>query len=403
MPDLIRNILKLIFWLCLTATVYTYFLYPLLLMVLSRLTRRRRRHQAIIPAPASFGDELLLPSVVMVISAYNEMDVLPAKIANCRAIDYPADKIHFLIGSDGSDDGTAKILRRISDDCFTTLHSRIRRGKVCMLNRLMEMPLKGDVVVFSDANTMYQPDAIRHLVRHFHDPEVGCVIGKLELTASSDDSNACQPEGLYWRYENRIKRLENIFNAVPSINGGIFAIRRHLFEELPGHTVTEDQVLGMKIMARGYRCRFAEKACAREAVSNWAGELRRRIRISAGNFQSLFLVPQILHPRLGRVCFAFVSHKLLRWLVPFFLAGMLIANILLVGQPFYGSTLLLQCLFYLSGLIGSTLGKLGSLPKILAVPRYFIAMNAAILLGLARFLTRRQPTTWAKAIRHRPD
>jgi cellulose synthase/poly-beta-1,6-N-acetylglucosamine synthase-like glycosyltransferase len=404
MPDLIRNILKLIFWLCLTATVYTYFLYPLLLMTLSRLTRRRRhRRQTIISAPASFGDELLLPSVVMVISAYNEEDVLPAKLANCRAIDYPADKIHFLIGSDGSDDGTAKILRRISDDCFTTLHSRIRWGKVRMLNRLMEMPLKSDVVVFSDANTMYQPDAIRHLVRHFHDPKVGCVIGKLELTASSGDSDACQPEGLYWRYENRIKRLENVFGAVPSINGGIFAIRRHLFEALPGQTITEDQVLGMKIMVRGYLCRFAEEACARETVSDWAGELRRRIRISAGNFQSLFLVPQILHPRLGRVCFAFVSHKLLRWLVPFFLAGMLIANILLVGQPFYGSTLLLQSLFYLSGLIGATLGKLGSLPKILAVPRYFIAMNAAILLGLARFLTRRQPTTWAKAIHHRPD
>jgi len=402
MPDLIRNILKLVFWLCLSATVYTYFLYPLLIMALSRLTRRRC-HQTTIPYQASSDNNLLLPSVTMVISAYNEANILPDKISNCLSIDYPADKIHFLIGSDGSDDGTAQILRSISDDRFTTLHSRVRRGKVQMLNRLMEMPLKSDIVVFSDANTMYQPDSIRHLVQPFDDPKVGCAIGKLELTASSDDRDVCQPEGLYWRYENRIKRLENAFGAVPSINGGIFAIRRRLFEELPGQTVTEDQVLGMKIMTRGYHCRFAEKACARETVSNWAGELRRRIRISAGNFQSLFLVPRILHPRLGRVCFAFVSHKLLRWLVPFFLTGMLIANILLVGQPFYGSTLLLQGLFYLSGLIGATLGKLGSLPKILAVPKYFIAMNAAILLGLARFLTRRQPTTWAKVARRRPD
>jgi cellulose synthase/poly-beta-1,6-N-acetylglucosamine synthase-like glycosyltransferase len=395
-----HDILQLVFWASLGATVYTYFLYPLLLMVLSHLVRGNRGKVGY-PSAEQVADNML-PRVTMVISAYNEEAVLPGKIANCKAIDYPAEMISFLIGSDGSDDGTTDILRNINDNRFTTVHNPVRSGKVQMLNQLLKMVTLSDIVVFSDANTMYQVDAIRQMVKPFEQPQVGCAIGKLELTAPASDRDACQPEGLYWRYENRIKQMESALGAVPTINGGIFAIRRQLYEELPGHTVTEDQVLGMKIMVRGYRCMFVENARARETVSNWAGELRRRVRISAGNFQSLFMVPGIMNPRCGRVSFAFISHKLLRWLVPFFLAAMLTANVLLAGEPFYGSTLLLQALFYAGGLIGIALPKL-SVPKILVVPKYFLAMNIAILLGLARFLTRSQRVTWTKAARHEPS
>lgn len=394
MNDLTQNILKLIFWLSLTATLYTYFLYPLLLMTLTRILRPRRRDQA----TQSTGNDILLPYVTMIISAYNEEATLPEKIANCIAIDYPPDKISFLIGSDGSDDSTRQILRNISDPRFLTLHNPIRAGKVQMLNQLTKLAT-GDIIVFSDANTMYQPDAVRQLIKPFERKNVGCVIGKLELTPAAADPDACRPEGLYWRYENRIKQMESILGAVPTINGGIFAIRRHLYQIMPAHTITEDQVLGMKIMTRGYRCLFADSAIARESVSNFKGELRRRIRISAGNFQSLFLVPAIMNPRCGRISFAFISHKLLRWLVPFFLAAMLLANILLVGELFYGSTLLLQTLFYISGIISMALPKLGYIPKVLAVPKYFIAMNFAIIIGLTRFLTHRQQVTWKKAPR----
>jgi len=388
------DIIRAIFWFSLAATAYTYLFYPLLLMILSKIATARRDRNEIPPA-----SDLLLPKVTMVISAYNEESVLPEKIANCKAIDYPADKISFLIGSDGSDDGTAEMLQNITDRRFCTAHSRVRRGKVQMLNRLMEM-VGSDIVVFSDANTMYETDSIRQLVKPFRNPKVGCVIGKLELIAAPDDAQACQPESLYWRYENRIKQMESTLGAVPTINGGIFAIRRFLYQQLPGQAVTEDQVLGMKIMVRGYRCLLAEKARAREAISNWTGELRRRIRISAGNFQSLFLVPGILNPFCGRVSFAFISHKLLRWLVPFFLAAMLSANILLAGKPFYGSTLVLQSIFYFCGLMGTILGKLTPLPKLLSIPKYFLAMNMAILIGLGRFLSRRQKVTWAKTSRH---
>lgn len=404
-----ESILTIIFWLCLGATAYTYFLYPLLLLVLTRYRSTKNTNAANTShpreeVPPRLDTEANLPAVTMVISAFNEKDILPDKIRNCQAIDYPPDKLTFLIGSDGSTDGTAQRLHSIEDDQFQVVVSRTRRGKVQMLNRLMKQ-VAGDLVVFSDANTMYQRDAIRELVKKFQHPSVGAVIGKLELSVPTHETNACQTEGLYWRYENRLKQMESALGAVPTINGGMFAIRRKLYEELPAQAVTEDQVLGMKIMARRYRCIFAPNACGRETVSTWQGELRRRIRISAGNFQSLFLVPAILDPRLGWVSFAFVSHKLLRWLVPFFLVGMLWANLMLAGQLFYGSTLLLQGLFYISGLLGAILPKLGGVVakltvfRVLAIPKYFLLMNFAILLGCVRFLFRRQQVTWAKTQR----
>jgi len=390
-------ILRLIFWSSFGAMVYTYFLYPLLLMLLSYLVswQRKRKNSARLDWPVT---EQVLPRVTMVISAYNEQAILPEKIANCRELDYPGDKISFLIGSDGSNDGTFGILQKITDPRFRVLHSRMRRGKVQMLNHMMKL-VTGDIVVFSDANTMYRPDAVRELVKLFQAKKVGVVIGKLELSVPDDDVDACRTESLYWRYENRIKQWESALGAVPTINGGIFAIRRELFQELPPTAVTEDQVLGMKIMTGGYRCLFAKEARACETVSSWKGELQRRIRISAGNFQSLFLVPAILHPRLGWVSFAFISHKLLRWLTPLLLVGMLSANLVLAGELFYGSTLMLQGLFYACGLLGVMLPKLTGILKVLSVPKYFLAMNAAILIGLGRFLAGRQRTTWTKASR----
>jgi cellulose synthase/poly-beta-1,6-N-acetylglucosamine synthase-like glycosyltransferase len=447
------TILTILFWFCFGATAYTYFLYPLLLWILTRFvspeslkasnkttvlhvchseqseeSRFVGGGETLRSAQGDKREVLLealnnsdisgpiekdlkradrnsdMPSVTMVISAYNEQDVLPDKIRNCREIEYPPEKLTFLIGSDGSSDGTGRILSAIEDDRFQVVINPDRHGKVQMLNCLMNS-VSSEIVVFSDANTMYQPDAIQELVKKFQHPSVGAVIGKLELSVPAHEANACQTEGMYWRYENRLKEMESALGAVPTINGGIFAIRRELYEELPAQAVTEDQVLGMKIMSRRFRCLFAQRACARETVSTWQGELRRRIRISAGNFQSLFLVPAILHPRLGWVSFAFISHKLLRWLVPFFLVGMLWTNLLLAGQMFYGSTLLLQGLFYISGLMGAILPKVGGVVsktfvfKILSIPKYFLLMNFAILLGCARFIFRRQQVTWAKTQR----
>ena len=393
MTETTRLILITLFWASLAATSYTYFLYPLLLQALSFCLARRRAHPSL--AHVDLDD---VPTVTMIISAYNEQTVLPDKIANCRYLAYPPRKLSFIIGSDGSDDGTAGIMDDLRDQRFTTVANQFRSGKASMLNQLVKLATS-DIIIFSDANTMYRPDAIWHLAGPFQDKRVGCAIGHLELSAPSDDAQSCRPEGLYWRYENRIKQMESTLGAVPAINGGIFAIRRDLYQPLPPHAVTEDQVLGMKIMTQGYRCLLADQAHATESVSNWAGELRRRTRISAGNFQSLLLVPAILNPRHGWTWFTFLSHKLLRWLVPFFLATMLLCNVLLVGKPFYGASLLAQGLFYASGLAGVMLGQLVGIAKVLSLPKYFLTMNLAILIGLTRFLTKKQKVTWAKAKR----
>ena len=384
-----HHMLETVFWVNLGLIAYTYFLYPLALQVITSLRGRRRGMSPDLPS----GDDDALPQVTMVISAYNEDSVLADKIKNCQEIDYPADKISFFIGLDGSDDASWAILHGVADERFRTLHSRIRRGKVQMINYLMKQ-VAGDIVVFSDANTMYRPDAVGQLVRQFDREDVGAVIGKLELIARADDASACRTESLYWRYENWLKQMESRLGAVSSINGGIFAIRRELYEEIPSQAVTEDQVLGMKIMVRGYRCLVADQARATESVSNFRGELRRRIRISAGNFQSLFLVPGILNPLRGWVSFSFVSHKLIRWMVPFCLLAVLLSNIFLIGSRPYGSALVFQAMFYASGLLGAV-APVGW--KILAVPKYFLAMNLAILIGFGRFLGRRHRVTWAKA------
>ncbi len=384
---------RVVFWVSLAVVIYTYAAYPALMMILARLVRRCGR--TVSPAPGAAEENL--PSVTMVISAYNEQSVMEQKIANCRALDYPADKLTFAIGSDGSDDATAAILRRVDDRRFRILLHPQRRGKVRMLNDLMEA-VHAEIVVFSDANTMYDAQAIRQMTLPFADQRIGVVIGNLELRDAPSEG-ACRAEGAYWRFENAVKAAESAFAAVPAVNGGIFAIRRELFTPLPGQAITEDQVLGMKIMAQGYRCCQATAARAWEYVSDWRGEMRRRIRISAGNFQSLWLVRGILNPRLGRLWFTFVSHKLLRWLAPFCLVLMLAANTLLAGEPFYGGTLLAQGLFYAGGLMGALVGVSSGVLKVLAAPKYFLTMNLAIVLGLCRILSGRQRVTWARSAR----
>ena len=388
MNSLGHQMLESVFWVSLGMIVYTYFLYPLALQVIVSL----RGWCQDVALDFSPGDDDSLSQVTMVISAYNEEVMLPDKIKNCQEIDYPADKISFVIGSDGLNDASWKILAGVTDNRFRMFHSRIRRSKVQMVNYLMKQ-VSGDISVFSDANTMYRPDAVRQLVQRFDREEVGAVIGKLDQMALADDASVCRTESLYWRYGNWLKEMESRLGAVSSINGGIFAIRRDLYEEIPSQAITKDQVLGMNIMVRGYRCLVADQARATESVSSFGGELRRQIRISAGNFQSVFLVPGILNPLRGWVNFAFVSHKLIRGLVPFYLLAVLLSNIFLAGSWPYGSALMLQTMFYASGLLGA-LFPVGW--KILAIPKYFLARNVAILIGFGRFLGRRH-VTWTKA------
>ena len=378
--------MKALFWLCLGLIAYTYLIYPGLNFLLAR----------VFPRPIKEKSDIT-PPVVMLIPAYNEEEVLEEKIKNCLALDYPRDQIRFLFGSDGSTDGTNQIL--IKQDHPQIQHEifPIRQGKSTVLNKLVKM-VNEEIVLLSDANSMYHPDAVKILTRHFSDPEVGGVCGKLSLQNESGQPGG-EGEGLYWRYENMIKRAEGDLNSVISANGAIFAVRRELIDPLPvNRVVNDDMAITLDILARKMRVVYDPDALAEEETSpDMEGEFVRKIRISSLNFNTLPEILPLLNPKYGFTALAIFSHKLLRWLVPALGLGMLVSNLFLYwAGGIYPYLLLGQGLVYL----GALLGWLGD--KIFDqagpfIPFYYLAMiNIALVIGLWRSLTKTQEQTWKR-------
>ncbi len=380
----------MLFWIAAAWPFYVYALYPALLYSLARLLRHGQAPRA--PAPAS------LPQVSMVISAFNEAPVLEQKIRNCKALDYPPERLEFLLGSDGSDDSTASVARGAAgqDPRFRVFEFRERSGKASVLNRIIP-EARGEIVIFSDANTLYEPGSIRALVRHFADPRVGAVCGRLVLETSRDRS--CREESLYWRYETAIKTWESSLNISVSVNGQIFAVRRDLAEPLPAEILNEDQLRGERLLARGFDLRFEPQAVGREGVSTLEGEFARHVRIAAGNFQNLGRVwPQrLLHRPL--IWWAYLSHKAGRWLTPGALlaAYVLSARLALSGWRAFGSLLALQSGAYGIAALCQVYPRLRRWTP-LRLWHYFVLINLAQVLGLVQILTGRARATWSRAV-----
>jgi cellulose synthase/poly-beta-1,6-N-acetylglucosamine synthase-like glycosyltransferase len=277
-----------IFWLCSGLIFSTYIGYPLLVIAVSRLLPERE-------AP----DLEDLPTVTMLVPAYNEEAVLEEKIANCRELDYPAGRIRFSFGSDGSSDRTAAILKAVDGENFQIQIFAKRRGKSQALNQLAAGE-EGEILLFSDANSLYQPDAVRLLVRHFADPEVGGVCGRLRLIDTREEG-AGSGEGLYWSYENLVKGAEGRLKSVISANGAIFAVRRELFQPLPtDKPVNDDQLTTIKLLQEGVRVVYEPEALALERTSpDMEGEFQRKVRISSLNFNAFPELFKLLSPRQG--------------------------------------------------------------------------------------------------------
>ncbi|HLV79474.1 MAG TPA: glycosyltransferase family 2 protein [Chthonomonadaceae bacterium] len=377
-------ILIVIFWTAWALILYTYALFPLLLAFCARLRGRPASQEA---HPAA--DESL-PRVTMVVAAYNEAGVLPAKLANTWQIDYPQDRFTLLVGSDGSADETPRILQACPDPRLRSHLFTQRRGKISVLNDLLKA-VDTDIVVMSDANTMFAPDAVRKLVRHFENPRVGCVSGELSL----EQDGGVSGEGLYWRYECWIKRNEGRLGFLIGCNGGIFALRRALYEPLPASTIVEDFVLTMRVIERGYLVRFEPEARATEPPCPSArAEMVRKVRIGAGGWQALGLTRALLHPRYGLCAFAFWGHKVLRWLVPLLLLMALAANAGLAGLALYRLLLALQ----VGGALIAAWAYPGRrLPRWTRPISYFYLMNYALFCGFLRFLFGTQRVTWDRA------
>jgi cellulose synthase/poly-beta-1,6-N-acetylglucosamine synthase-like glycosyltransferase len=379
------TLLHTAFWAAWGLVAFTYIGFPVLLALMAEISARRSGPRTVEPLP-----DCDLPRVAMVVAAYNEEAVLPAKLANTWQLDYPSHRLDVLIGSDGSSDSTGTILRRCSDDRLRSFVFSERRGKISVLNDLMAHT-DADIVVMSDANTLYSPDAIRKLVAHFQDPCVGCVSGELTL----DNDGGASGEGLYWRYESWIKRNESRLGFLIGCNGGIFSLRRALYDPLPASTIVEDFVLTLRILQKGYRVLFAPEARATEpACVTSRAEMTRKIRIGAGGWQALGLTRALLHPRYGTRAFAFWGHKVLRWLVPLVFLVAIVINVVLLQHPIYQILFAVQLLGALVALWAYRAGPGSPLPKWTRPISYFFLMNYALGCGFARFIFGTQRVTW---------
>src|ERR1035441_7723576 len=306
--------LECLFWISFCVMFYVYFGFPACLFALSAGRRKRQRAELM-------GDEL--PSISFIVAAYNEERVIEEKLRNCLRLDYPAGKLKFVFVSD-SDDGTNEILLRYQSEQVTALVLPERRGKVAALESAYPL-CQGEVLVFSDANTLYRPNSLRMLVRHFVDPEVGVVTGDVRLLPAAQTFG--QGEGLYYRYERRLQELESLFHSTVAIDGAMYALRRELLRPVSSGLIADDFVTAMNVALQGYRILYDPEAIAEEDPTPDDGmEFRRKVRVVAYAVQS-FLAGEGVPPlRQIRLWWPYVSHKLLRWLVSFLLLAMVIAS-----------------------------------------------------------------------------
>lgn len=376
------------FWACFILIIYTYFIYPAFLYLFYRSPLKKKEASS----------DYRWPKVSLVVAAYNEEKVIAKKIENSLDLDYPEDRLEIIISSDGSTDNTDTIAEKYVSHGITFLKFNSRRGKVNVLNDVIPKA-KGEVVLLSDANTIYKGDAVKKIVRDFADPEVGCVCGEL-IFRNVEKNEVGALEGFYWRYEQFIKKIEGANGALLGANGGIYAIRKGLFEILPSNVIIEDFVIPMRILEKGYDVIYESAAVAFEETSKKViQEMERRIRIGAGDFQSLLLTWKLLNPSRGFAAFAYLSHKVIRWLVPFFLISLFFINIFLIQERFYFVTFLLQSGFYSAAILGRILSRTNLRLKFFGLPYYFISMNIALFFGFIRFCANSQSVTWQKTER----
>lgn len=392
--------MKLIFWVSVGLLLYTYGGYPIVLIALGSfkqltsdlrfgLARRTRRTARAAAAVAH-------PRVSIVFAAHNEESVIARKMKNCAQLDYAADSLEILVGCDGCTDATAARARAAAPSNARVYEFEERGGKLAVLNKLLPQT-SGEIVVFCDANTEFEPDAIHTLVRHFTHPDIGCVCGELRLRSRSGPTG----EQLYWRFETLLKFLESRLNMLVGANGALFAIRRSLFVPIPPDGIVEDFLIAMNVRAAGYRVVYDPEAIAWEEVAPTARhEFKRHVRIGTGNFHALRHTWRMLNPFVGSVAMAFWSHKVCRWLVPIALVAAQFSAAMLAHEPLFAVAAVLGAVLALLGLIGHRLDRRGRYWAPASIPYVFLSMNLALLLGLIAFVRGTHSITWTPTARN---
>lgn len=377
-----------LFWLAFAVLAYQYVGYPLLLAALAAVRGRR--------TTASYARDEDLPSVTLVISAYNEAEVLDGKIRNALAQDYPKDRFEIVVASDGSSDATNEIARSYADDGVVLHEYAVNRGKNLTLNDTLPRA-RGEIIVFTDANGMYQKEAIRTLVQSFADPRVGSVCGEL-VYKNFNDNPIAEGYNRYWELDQMQKRLESGLGSLLGANGSIFALRKSLCRPIP-NDVCNDMVQPIWVAAAGHLCLYEPRALSFEAGSrNLNDELKRRSRIIGRGIRGIAAVwPDIVRQRAWLVGLELLSRKGLRYLTPLWFAMLLVGSGL-AGGPFYLALFVLQLLAYAAIPAGFLLPE-GPVKRLASPAVYFGIGNLAAILGWWKVLTGSELGRWQTAER----
>ncbi|HEX9868072.1 MAG TPA: glycosyltransferase family 2 protein [Candidatus Tectomicrobia bacterium] len=383
-----------VFWGCLLLVAYTYFLYPVMLFLVYCLDQVRRDWHYLTgrrDRRCSSFEPGELPAVSLIIPAHNEEACLQAKLANVRQLDYPRDKLEVVFISDGSTDRTNEIIKAFPDPNILKVFLRVREGKPMALNHGVAQS-KHDILILSDAATLFVADAVKKLVRHFSDPAVGVVCGALQFQGNSEFQ---QTEGVYWKYESMLRLMEGRLGATLTASGAIYALRRQCYRPLAADVLVEDFVIPMNARKLGYRVLYDPEAVATDfPAASVRGEFTRRVRLAVGSFRAsgdLIRIPFHLFTYL-----AFFSHKLLRWVLPFLLIGALVTSGLLWESALYRTAFICQLLFYLWAGAGFIFRERMQRVRYGLVAYYLFSIHLAYFVGFVRFLWGRAEVTWQR-------
>ncbi len=390
------TIFLFLFWFSLSILFYCYAGYGMLLYLFNGVRRfliRKDSHES--------GIELM--PVTMIVAAFNEREVFEKKIANTFSLDYPPELLSFIFITDGSTDDPATILK--NHPRIKHLHQPERKGKLAAIKRAMQH-VQTPVVVFSDANTMLNTDAVRRLVAHYANKKVGGVAGEKKIAEQQSASAIGEAEGHYWQYESFLKKQDAGFYTVVGAAGELFSIRTDLFVVPPDNMICDDFIISMKVCLQGFRIGYEPGAYAVELPSaSLREEQKRKIRISAGAYQAARYLVECLnvfkHPLLS---FQYISRRLLRWIVcPLLLFFLFISNIIIACKfgfnNFYTVFLTGQMLFYLLALPGWWMIRTGRKAGWLSVPFYFVFMNYCLIRGFLLFISGKHTVLWEKSLR----
>ena len=360
---------EFLFWFCGFIVVYNYFLYPAIVICWSKRADENKFGQL-----QSYSTDENLPKVSLIIAAYNEEQVIEKKIKNSLALDYPEDRFEIIIVSDGSDDETHNIAKSFKDEGVVAIHSPPREGKSSALNRGVAQA-SGDIIVFSDANNDFSSSAIFELIKFFKDDSIGGVCGLKHIYDSSDRESS-EGDSLYWRYESAIKMAESKLGSITTADGEIFAVRKALYSPIGKDVINDDAEITFSLIKNNFRVIYEPKAVSSELASiDVVDDYHVKVRMVAGGFQTIQRWKSHIFPPTSQFSWMFISHKILRWVVPEMLLLCLICNLFLLDSFFYQLLFGLQVTFYTLAAYGWKIRSKVVMPFYIYIPFYFVVIR----------------------------